>query len=406
MLHRTSSRALLLAAASSAAIVASPAWPAENSPSLAESLALEPLEYQLDAFDVRLGGFAGGAFMSSSRSGGPAYPGFDRTGASAIAGANLRLQRILDNGMILGARSDLLLYHDRLSDDAYDADTVQQLFVFAQTGFGRVEIGQTDGAAYAIGLTGPEIARNVTLENPNISLFRDPLTGENFTRPFQATTAVQSSSNFAKINYVSPRLFGIQIGASFTPGTIRTPLPFTGNPSAAADSQQNIWEIAGGYTTVYSGLALGLSAGYARGALKNATAGGADLYDGSLGAQLAYSLGMLRLSLGGAYRNTNAYLLNVQTVLNGAETQAGHVSATAEWGSWRLGGEYAKADTRGPTAYRIIGHEAALAYQLNDNLELAAGWQWQNFQRSAGSFANGLADIAMNAGFLSLSYAL
>ena len=408
MKHSKPMRALFLATAAAAGIgTACPMRAAENSTSLADALALEPLAWEIDSLEIRLGGFAGGALFTAMQSGGPGYPGgYDNTRASAQARTNLRVQRILDNGMILGARSDFLLYRDELSGDEYDNDTVERLYLFAQTGFGRVEIGQMDGAAFTIGLTGPAVAQEATLENPHIALFRNPVTERDFADFFQSITAVQSTSNFAKLNYVSPRLLGIQIGASFTPETVRTPLPWTGNPADAPDRQRNIWEAAASYTGFYSGLAIGFSAGYARGALKNPTASGADLYDLALGAQLAYMVWEVRLSLGGAFRDTNSYLFNTNMVLDGVATHALHLSTTAEWGAWRLGAEYSKADVRGPVGYQIAGYETALAYKLNDNLELAAGWQWYDYERNAGAFYNGLPAIDMNAGFLTLSYAL
>ena len=105
---------------------------------------------------------------------------------------------------------------------------------------------------------------------------------------------MQSTSNFAKINYVSPRLLGIQIGASFTPKPVRTPLPFTGNLPNDPDQQQNIWEVAASYTGYFSSLAVGLSAGFAHGSVRNRSAAGDSLYDWALGAQLAYPVGSVK----------------------------------------------------------------------------------------------------------------
>ena len=309
--------------------------------------------------------------------------------------------------MVIGARSDLLLYHDRLSGDIYDNDTVEKLYVFAQTGFGRVEVGQQDGAAYTLALLGPAIDEQVSLDSRRISLFRNPLTGRDFGQFFKQITAVQSTSNYAKLDYVSPRLFGIQIGASFTPETVRTPLPWTGNPENTPDGQHDIWEVAVSYTGyVLSNLAFGLSAGFAQGSLTHATGSGADLYDWAVGAQLAYTLSDMKFSFGGAYRRTDAYLLDVREVLQGSKTQAAHLSATAERGPWRLGAEYSNASVSGPVDYRITGYEATLGYKLNQNLEITGGWQWYDYARNAGSFYNGRPAIRMNAGFLAFAYAL
>jgi hypothetical protein len=379
---------------------------AEDSAGLAEKLALEPPEFEVGDVTVKLGGFAGGALFNAHQSGGPAYPTYDFARTSGEARANIRAQRIFDNGLILGVGSDFLIYHDRLSGDQYGNDFVEKAFLFAQTGLGRVEIGEQDGAGYTLGLVGPITNSEVTLENRNISLFHDPIAGENFAQIFETVAAVQSTSNFAKINYLTPRLFGVQIGASFTPETVRTPLPFTGNPSNMADQQHNIWEVAASYTGYVSNVALGLSAAYAHGSLKNGTAGADGLYDWALGAQAATMVSDVRLSLGGGYRESNAYLLETDFALAHGGTHATHLSAAAEWNKWIAGVEYSLAEITGPVDFDIRGYQVSAGYRLNDNLQITGGWQWYDYRRNLGTFYNGLPSIDMNAGFLTLSYEL
>jgi outer membrane protein OmpU len=374
--------------------------------SLADALALDPPQWEIGNTEIQLGGLAAGALFTASQEGGPAHGDFDHTGASGLLTGNIRLRKILDNGMVLGARSDVLIYHDALSGDNYDNDTIEKLYLFAQTGFGRVEIGQQDGAAYQIGLTGPIVDREVSLENRNISLFRDPTTGDDFANFFESAINVYSTSNYAKINYVSPRLFGIQAGLSFTPNTVRSPLPFTGNPSDDPNQQQAIWEMALGYTGYFSNVAVGLSGAFAHGSVKNRTPGFADLYDWSLGTQIAYTMDDVKLSAGGGYRVTNSYLLDIEEALAHGETRMLHLSAMAERGSWLLGVEYSNAGIEGPVGYRILGYQITAGYKLNTNLQLSAGWQWYDYRRSVGTFYNGLPTISLNAGFLSLGYSL
>ena len=397
----------LIVAAAALAIATEPGRAQDTSGSWADKLALDPPRWEFGNYEIRLGGNAAGALFTSHASAGPAYPdGFDTTGASGLLNGNVRIQRTLDNGMVLGARGDFLVLHDELSGDIYDNDFVEREFLFAQTGFGRVEIGQTDGAAFSLGLVGPIVDEHVSLEQRKISLFRDPITDRDFAKFFEPVTAVQSSSNYAKINYVSPRLLGIQIGASFTPETVRTPLPWTGNPSDDPNQQHALWEVAASYTGYFSNVAVGLSAGYAHGRLKNRTAGFENLHDWSVGAQLAYTISDVKLSAGGAYRETNAYLLDVTQALKGGGTHTVHLSAMAEKGSWLLGAEYSNSDITGPVDFEITGYQAAVGYKINTNMQLTAGWHWYNYNRSGGTFFNGAPGIDFNAGFIVLSYAL
>ena len=372
-----------------------------------DALALDPPQWQFGNTEIRLGGFAGGALFAARQDGGPGFPGgYENTGASALATSNVRLQRTFDTGLVVGARADFLLYRDRLSRDNYDNDTVERVYAFAQTGFGRLEIGQVDGAAYTLGLTGPLVDQQVTLEGRNISLFRDPTTGEDFGRFFHQRTSVHTSSNYAKINYVSPRLLGIQIGASLTPQTVRTPLPFTGNPSDDPNQQRALWEIAASYNGYFSGVAVGVTGGFAHGRLKNRTDGHDDLFDWAVGTQLAYNFDDAKISVGGAYRGTNAYLLDVEQVRGDSRSRLVQLSATFEKPLWLAGVEFSNGDIEGPVDFTITGFQVSAGYKINTNMQLTIGWQHYDYSRNAGAFYNGLSEIGMNAGFLSLGYTL
>jgi hypothetical protein len=372
-----------------------------------DALAFDPPQWQLGNTEIRLGGFAGGALFAASQDGGPGFAGgYENTGASALATSNVRLQRTFDTGLVLGARADFLLYRDRLSGDNYGNDTVERLFLFAQTGFGRVEIGEQDGAAYTLGLTGPLVNQQVTLEGRNISPFRDPTTGEDFGAFFRQITTVQTSSNYAKINYVSPRLLGIQVGASFTPQLVRSPLPFTGNPSDDPNQQRALWEIAASYNGYFSGVAVGVTGGFAHGRLKNRTEGHDDLVDWAVGTQLAYNLDDAKISVGGAYRGTNAYLLHVEQVRDDSRSRMVQLSATFEKPLWLAGVEFSNALIEGPVEFTVTGFQLSAGYKINTNMLFSIGWQHYDYSRTSGAFYNGLPEISMNAGFLYLGYTL
>ena len=81
----------------------------------------------------------------------------------------------------------------------------------------RSEIGQTDGAAIPLAVTGPKVDAAVSLDDPQTTFFRDPSTGRAFTDIFALRTEIGASSNYAKFAYVSPDLFGAQLALSFTP---------------------------------------------------------------------------------------------------------------------------------------------------------------------------------------------
>jgi hypothetical protein len=189
-----------------------PAYPAASQP-LGEKLALDPPIWDVSGVEIQAGGAAQGALFGQSQGG--------QKAASGLLNGNLRLRRIFDNGMILGGRGDFLLYRDALSSDNYGGDTVQKLYLFLQMGFGRLDIGQQDGAAAALSLRGPVVDSKLNLADRGITLFRDPQSGASLAGVFAPMIAVAATSNYAKFNYTTPRLFGVQAGLSFTPQAVR-----------------------------------------------------------------------------------------------------------------------------------------------------------------------------------------
>src|SRR3569832_632980 len=141
-------REMLVAGATFIAVFIPAAASAQEQGWLANALSLDEPEWKIGDITKKLGGTAAGTLFTSLQSAGPAYPHYDHQEASGEARTTLRAQRIFDTGLILGAGADFLLYRDKFSGDQYDNDTVEKVFLFVQTGFGRGEIGEQDGAGY------------------------------------------------------------------------------------------------------------------------------------------------------------------------------------------------------------------------------------------------------------------
>jgi hypothetical protein len=377
---------------------------------LGEQLAVEAPVFYLGSYELTLGGFAHGALFQAQQSGGPLEPdGLDETDATGQVRIAPRLQRIYDSGLIVGAESRILVVRDILSGDSYGNDALEKFYLYMQTGLGRLEIGQQDGVGYTLGMTGPVVDRRITLENPHVHFFRDPTTRNALQVFSNENTVVSSSSNLAKVSYLTPRLFGAQIGLSFTPNPLKSPLPITGNKSNLPNVQAAIWEIAGSYTTRLSNVAVGISAAFARGALRNPTPGHSDIHDAAFGLQFAFDWDMVRLSWGGAYRISNGYGFAPGAAFRDESTERVHLSAMAERGPWRFGGEYSFGAADAPSGapdFDVDGYQLAAGYRLNDNLQLSAGWQWRDYERSLGAFHNGAPAIDLNAGFVGVGFDL
>ena len=133
------------------------------------------------------------------------------------------------------------------------------------SGLGQVQVGLVDGAGYALRLTGPKADEQIALEDPQTSFFRDPGTHRAVTDMFALRTEVGASSNYAKLAYVSPALFGAQIAISFTPSEGKQ-LPFMNAGPNVPGRQTAIWEGALRYSDSFGPVDISAYAAAATGA--------------------------------------------------------------------------------------------------------------------------------------------
>jgi len=361
---------------------------------------INPLSANFSGLSVTLGGQASAAGFSADQ---PSATGLDQSGASGAATATLNVERDYDSGLSLSLKSAFEVYHDRLSGDNYGSDLVQKVYGVAQTGLGRVEVGMTDGAAYALAVTGPVVDDATTLDNPNVTFFRDPTSGQAFINIFSLNSAVESSLNYAKISYYSPRLFGIQLGASFTPSEGKDVVPFLNSGPHVADRQENIWEGALSYSDSFGPYSLGFYGGLSVGHDGAKTLGHAGLTDWGLGTEIDYNINDdVKLALGGAYRHANSDAFDINAALAQGQTNSAHLSTTLSVGPWIAGVEYGDGTAEGSPKLGVRGYEASVGYVVNANLQATVGWQRLDYSRDAGTFYNGAPAIRMDAAFLHL----
>ncbi len=175
---------------------------------LADDGPFEPPSTELGPVTLSLGGVADGALFDASRNEGS---------AAGLLRLNPAITRDYDSGLVLSLEASLLVAHDALALDRYGNDVFEKAYGKLQFGLGRFEIGQTDGAAYTLGTSGPKIDPAVSIDDPQMTFFRDPATGRAFADLFALRSETGASANFAKLSYYTPKLFGFQLGLSYTP---------------------------------------------------------------------------------------------------------------------------------------------------------------------------------------------
>lgn len=372
-------------------------------PANAADWTLSPWTTHLDPVDVTVGGTAYGALFSADM---PKSLGFDQHWATGAADLNLKIERFYDTGLVLGLHSSFEVANDRLSRDNYGGNFVERVYGVAQTGLGRFEVGMTDGAAYVLSVTGPVVDDTVSIDNANQTFFLDPATGRAFTTLFGLNSSVESSLNYAKISYYTPRLFGIQVGVSYTPSEGREVIPFLNNGPHHENRQKSIWETAVSYSQVFGRTSVGLYGALSLGHGDGKASGDAGLTEWGLGSEIDYDLSDdMRLAFGGGYRHSNTFAFDIYDARTTGGTESGHLSTTLTYGPWIIGGEYGNGTADGGTLGPVLGvraWQASAGYVFNTNLQATLGWQQLRYSRDTGVFTNGAPRIEMNAVYVHL----
>src|SRR5205814_7285594 len=229
---------------------------------------------------------------------------------------------------------------DPLSRGRYDGDVIERLAGSVGTGLGTVSVGITDGAGYGVAVTGPKVDAGVSLEDARTSFFRDPNTKRAVTEMFALRTEVGASSNYAKIVYTSPSLFGAQLALSFTPSEGKQ-LPFLNAGPHVPGRQVEFWEAALRYETELGPASLSGYGAVSESRAEHKRPGQEGTSDLGTGLKADYPLDdETSLSLGGAYRQSNAYGFHINQTWQAGTTRIGHVSGAVRHGDWSAGLEY------------------------------------------------------------------
>jgi hypothetical protein len=350
--------------------------------------------------ELRLDALAGGALIAG-----------DDTAAEVTGAVKLmpRLERDYDSGLSL-ALAGTFTAADPLSRGRYNGDVVEKLYGEVHSGLGRLQVGLTDGAGYALKLAQPAGDDAIALDDPQTTFFRDPSSHRAVTQMFTLRTEVGASSNYGKFTYISPELFGVQLALSFTP-TEGKLLPFEDAGPDVRGRQADIWEGALRYSDSIGPVNLSAYAALAESRAEHKLPGQVGVGDMGFGLRADYPVNDdITLSLGGAYRQSNAYAFDINRSYDGNDTRVFHVSSGISDGAWSATLEYGNGvagsvPSLGTNGARLglNGVEASVGYTVNASALLSAGWQHLNYGRDSGLFFNGSQRLSLDAVFLHLT---
>jgi predicted porin len=192
---------------------------------------------------------------------------------------------------------------------------------------------------------------------------------------------------YLKLSYYSPRIHGFQFGVSYTPDGSRNLGEFFGGGSDQRNKQSDIWDFALNYLTTMGQLDVGLSAGFVTG--QNERNDSPGFFDDVEDWGAGFNLGYREWTLGGAYRRTNVagggplvHGFFTSNVYDDMHTEFWSVGLRYDTGPWAFGANYIFAREDVPfwtDDQEGQGVEVAVAYTVNENIRIAAGYQHFEF---------------------------
>jgi predicted porin len=264
----------------------------------------------------------------------------------------------LDTGITVGVMVQLEAY---TTDDQVD-----EHYVYFDGGFGRVQLGAADSAAYLMHYSAPTAIAGHGVDSPNFFHATPPGThgiASNYT--FLNTT-----SDANKLTYFTPRFAGFQLGLSYTPslaGGLGGSSGSYGNlPDNTVGAQEKIVEIGANYVNSFGGIDVAISAGYLTGSLEQDAAGFDDQEVFTLGTQIGFA----GFTFGGGYQKNNL------GVALDEDLEQWNVGLTYGFGPFTVGAGYGYGSQTyvGGVEDELSTIEVGGTYEMGPGISLMAGY--------------------------------
>ncbi len=251
----------------------------------------------------------------------------------------------LDNGLEVGFFAELELEADAAAyGGGTKQDTIDEVYIQVQGGFGRIQFGQQDGAMFQQDIDAPNVfvGHGVSQRFGNVRM--DPFAPYNFGassqlgvgNPIDATA--HFTSDFIKIIYFTPEINGLQFGFSYTPNPCRNNTGYAGCVLSSSEFGRNFWEGSFAWEFALSNMMVGLSGGYGQG---ESSGSGIEPREWNVGADVefgGFTIGasMANKELGGSLGTSNEQThwdagVTYETGPWGFGVQYGNLNGDANW---------------------------------------------------------------------------
>ncbi len=241
----------------------------------------------------------------------------------------------LANGITVGFRIEL--------EGNTESDTIDESYLFLESKFGRVEIGQVNNVHYRMQYKAPDVFTRGWVNEGNHSNVLVNNTGSpNNDSTINTTVSRFRDNDSDKINYFTPRFEGFQLGVSYVPDSSQD----TASPTTESTAYTRGWAVAANFVRTFGQFDIAAYAGYFQWEGPQLNAAGAHAPDPehySAGLQLGYA----GFRVGGSYGK----IKDGRTGASGTAgaSAAGTGPATTDGDAWDLGVSY----TFGPASVSL-----------------------------------------------------
>lgn len=235
----------------------------------------------------------------------------------------------LDNGLTVGVHTEMVTEQGNNSTAAVEGEATdfEEAYMYFSGNWGRLNIGAEDGAAYLLQVAAPSADSNIDGLDPEFR-FVNNITEAKFDY------ASNVSHDSDKLTYLSPKLNGFQLGASYAPDADQKEAAGENLGGAQTDSDPddlaNLYEVAVRYDGEMDNVGFHLGAGYSA---ANAEASGEeDHKEWNVGGKVAFD----QFTFGAAY--------NLEEGIDDEDIDTYILAGDYTFGAYKVGVSYLESD--------------------------------------------------------------
>ena len=347
-------------------------------------VAAAPARADEPALQLGLGGYVSGyaVYTDQDDAPGAGTRDFDFRKDTEI---HLNGEVALDNGITAGAHLEIL-------GDRADGGSTEESYLYLSSSWGRINLGEEDGAAYLLQVGAPSADDKVDGIRPDIATI-SPVNGG------YVDYAHDDFGYSNKLTYITPVFNGFQAAASFTPsiepssaasnaGFTLGGLAIAGDgpnngftPSALDDEAgefENGMEIAARYEGSFDAIDLALGAGYSTASTEADAAAGLvgsdDLQTWNVGANIGW----------GAFGLGAAYVTSNNGIDEDGDTDLWVAGVDYTTGPYKLGLSYLDRQTEGAAEEEVDRWTAGVIYEWGPGMTFRGAVQFQDAENVGG----------------------